>query len=196
MAIRVTWQPSPTEGVSSYELERSLSPNGPWAAVANVLSSQDPTRWDGADGVYFYNDATGTDAFYYRVTVVDGDGARSGPSVPFRASVDIALALAKVIGATGEPVRTTFIVSGVGAKVLADFLVIGQTKTYETDAAGSVAIPMIRGARVVVAIDGTTVVRELDVPDESSFDLMHALTATPDMFTIQELPPLVSRRSF
>jgi hypothetical protein len=198
MSIRVTWAASQDAEVASYDIERGVTSNGPWVLVTNVDHTIPGPQWDAGNDVFFYVDATGTASSFYRVVVVDSSDVRGIPSVPFRAGVSLCLATATFLDVSGNPARTTVIVSPSKDQSHSGSLVAGEyaTQTYQADVDGKLSIPLLKGSKVVVAIEGTTVVREITVPTTDSFDLLQALGDAPDMFTVQTLPPLVSRRSF
>jgi hypothetical protein len=59
--------------------------------------------------------------------------------------------------------------------------------TIVTDAAGKAEIPLLKGLRIKVAFDGTSIIREFVVPDTDEFDVMTVIGSSPDQFDIQEV---------
>jgi phosphodiesterase/alkaline phosphatase D-like protein len=75
--IRIEWEPNTEEDVVAYIIQRSPSPDGPWAAVDTVLKEKTTLTDSGLDA-----DTT----YYYRVIALDVDSRESPPSVVARAS--------------------------------------------------------------------------------------------------------------
>lgn len=113
----------------------------------------------------------------------------------------IAWATATFIDATGQPARRTVIVASAAAptEVGSPPLVVGSEtpNLFTADVNGFLAIPLVVGQTVRVAIDGTALVREFVVPGpaNSLFDLLQALATATDPFTVQVPPPFLTRRS-
>jgi hypothetical protein len=72
---------------------------------------------------------------------------------------------------------------------------VGVMLAYNTDESGFLAIPLVQGSKVRVAIEGTSIVRDITVPTTETFDIMQAITAAPDMFTVQTVPPMLTKRA-
>lgn len=86
MSIKIAWQPSGETDIASYNVERSTSVNGPFALVVNIPYNLSGPNYDSGQGVFFYQDDTGTTLHYYRLIAVDTAGQKSAPSSPFRAT--------------------------------------------------------------------------------------------------------------
>lgn len=84
MSVKVTWPASEELDIASYDLESSVSLGGPWSLLINVPHTSDGANWDPVEENYFFVDSAGTEATFYRLTVIDDSGQRSAPSVPFR----------------------------------------------------------------------------------------------------------------
>lgn len=109
----------------------------------------------------------------------------------------ISVATASFLGLNGIPKKTTVIVvMDESPRVVAGFVAGSDLPTsFVSNDLGFLQIPLLRGMKVRVAIEGTALVREITVPDASSFDLLAAMNAVPDQFTVQATVPLLSRRS-
>lgn len=57
--------------------------------------------------------------------------------------------------------------------------------TIRTDAAGHAELSLVRGLTIKVVFEGTSIIREFTVPDVSSFNLLEALSESPDPFDIR-----------
>lgn len=108
-------------------------------------------------------------------------------------------ATATFLGFDGEPRRPSLIFAlempptslGGGEYLLDETPLVVQANEL-----GILSVELVRGAKVRVAIEGTTYSKVITVPDVETFDLLQVLGDSADAFTIQTLPPLVSRRSF
>jgi hypothetical protein len=107
----------------------------------------------------------------------------------------LATARARFIGIDGVPLQRVVLVAASTTFSVSGFVVPEATLSYQSDATGKIDIPMLRGAKVRVSIEGSGVIREFTVPDVEEFDLLEAMAAAPDMFTVQKLPPLITRRT-
>jgi hypothetical protein len=119
----------------------------------------------------------------------------SGKTVPI-SGVALSFATARFIGLDGRPAKMTVLVAAENNINISGFTVQEQqTQAFSSDENGYFFIPLVQGARVRIAIEGTSLVRTLTVPNTASFDLMQALSDAPDQFTVQTVPPLLTRRS-
>jgi hypothetical protein len=64
-----------------------------------------------------------------------------------------------------------------------------------TDSFGYAAQEVIKGATYRIFFEGTPYQRELVVPNEDEFDLLEALSTSPDLFSINTAPPMPIRMS-
>lgn len=114
-------------------------------------------------------------------------------------AAQLATATAKFDGLDGQPARPTLIIAledpplPVGA---GEYVVNPSPLVVQAAVDGTLSVQLPRGAKVRVAIEGTTYVRTITVPNVASFDLLQAMGDVPDQFAVQATPPLVSRRSF
>lgn len=86
MTVRISWSPSTYPTIASYDVEHSLSQNGPFTFVANVVHNLTGSNFDVPSGLFFYLHTAGTLADWYRLIAIDAAGDRSLPSAPLRPS--------------------------------------------------------------------------------------------------------------
>jgi hypothetical protein len=106
----------------------------------------------------------------------------------------LSVGTARFIGMDGRPIQAKLIISalsmpGQGA------LLTSTTMVVEADEQGFAQTPLVVGARILVALEGTGFVREIVVPNQPTFDILTVAGAAPDLFTPQTVPPLLTRRS-
>lgn len=119
------------------------------------------------------------------------------PSTTPMSGVLISYATAQFVSFDGSPVQRKVIV-GLEGKLpqsLGGHTVSAQSQTYESDATGFLLIPLMQGATLRVAIEGTPLVRSITVPTTPTFDLLQALGGAADPFEVQTTPSLATRRS-
>lgn len=95
----------------------------------------------------------------------------------------------------GRPRKTRVIIApDLGPQALAGYVITGsETRVYESDEQGFLAVPLVRGATLRVSIEGTPLTRNIVVPSTPSFDLLSTLVSTPDAFAVQVAPSLLTR---
>ena len=103
----------------------------------------------------------------------------------------------RFVGADGIPQRQRIIVSPVmGLTQVGEYTVPqGRTLFFDADNTGTIDFSLVQGLRVIVAIEGSSLVREFVVPSTPTFDLLQTMAAAPDMFTVQVPAPFLIRRS-
>jgi hypothetical protein len=83
--IHVTWPPSGDPTTASYKLQSSPDAAS-WVDLATVLNNQaNPALYDATEGVFYYDDAGGSDATWYRIATISTlavQGAWSEPMQP------------------------------------------------------------------------------------------------------------------
>lgn len=165
----------------------------------------------GSTFYYLYTDVAGdSDALYKWRFSANGVNPISnfsavvpGNQPPLQSNV--AFATATFVSSTGIPVSRTVIVASAASPYEQPAgggnpaLVVGDETplTFTADENGFLQIPMVVGATLRVALDGTTLVREITVPGPagSAFDLLAVMATAPDPFTVQVPPPFLTRRS-
>lgn len=100
------------------------------------------------------------------------------------------------VGMDGEPVRGQIIVSMSGQPIMGSIVTSSPlSAVVEAGDDGFLQIPLLRGATLTIAIEGTSYVRTITVPSTPSFNLATTLGAATDGFTVQHVAPLLTRRS-
>jgi hypothetical protein len=157
-------------------------------------------------GVYFYTffDQFGRNDTRYKWRF-SANGADPRSDYSTRVLIDsdrvpgmpLAAAVGRFVDFEGKPVRQRILISpATGADSVAGYTVGGtQTKVYEADDQGLLQVMLVQGSKIRVAMEGTSIVRDITVPAVASFDLLTLLNGTADMFTIQTTPPILTRRS-
>lgn len=154
--------------------------------------------------IYTYTDIAGAPGDHYKWRLsANGVAPMSAFSVVIHGGsgpVDpdlISLAVAKFVGTDGVARKAKIIVVSDFTPVQVGGFLAGTDipRVFESDDGGFLVAPLLRGLRVRVAIEGTAFVREITVPNAPQFDLLEAVAAAPDPFTIQVPPPFLYRRS-
>lgn len=160
-----------------------------------------PILVDG-QSLYVFYDVAGSDNSRYQWRF-SANGANpisklsplvAGKPVP-TSGVALSFATAKFVGVDGRPSKMTILVASEGNSVSGVTVQEQQTLSFQADENGRLFIPLVQGARVRIAVEGTSLCRTITVPNTASFDLLQALSDAPDQFTVQTLPPLLTRRS-
>lgn len=194
--VRLT---SPTAGRASTLLVTSDST--PLFGAARS-SGQDQRLLLSDQNLYQYFDVVGSSTSRYKWRF-SNDGVT--PVSPFsvaglgQASVDpskISVATATFVGMDGRPTQQSVLIAPVSAPMSVSGVVAGSDRStvFTTDENGQLQVPLVRGLRVRVGIEGTSFVREFVVPDQPNFDLLQVMSAAPDTFTVQPTAPLLTRR--
>jgi hypothetical protein len=150
--------------------------------------------------LYSFVDPHGTSARRYRWRFSDNGGDPISPYMPYvygskqLTGVLISFGTARFAGSDGMSSPGQIIVANM-TLYAQGMLLPGTSKAYAADEQGFVAIPLVQGATVRIAVDGTYLVRDIVVPSTPSFDIMQALTDAPDAYSVQTVPPLLTRRS-
>ncbi len=75
--IRIEWTDNHDERTEGYEVNRSVSPQGPFSKIVTI---QDPGQRYHEDTVPSVNPGGNYPRYYYMVFAIDGEGGRSDPS--------------------------------------------------------------------------------------------------------------------
>jgi hypothetical protein len=68
--------------------------------------------------------------------------------------------------------------------------------TITTDNAGHAEVSLIRGLHIRVVFEGTSIIRDITIPDASETNLMHEMGQEPDPYGIVQIPfPPAPRRT-
>jgi len=155
---------------------------------------------------YGYIDLAGVSSYRYQWRFTNSSATQFtdfsdviyGNASSFVATNALSLATATFVNIQGVATQMTVLVAPAdGTPMSIGGLVVGEvaTKMFTSDVNGFLAIPLMRGAKVRVAIEGTTLVREFVVPNTATFDLLATMGTAPDAFTIQTVPALLTRRN-
>lgn len=159
------------------------------------------------DGALFYNflDPVGapSDRYKWRFSANGASpisvfsGVVRGDNPPFVSSTSLCVLTATFVSADGRAVHRKVVVTSDGQIESLHGFSVGSDRpeVYESDDNGFIQVPLVRGARVRVAIEGTYLVREFVVPDVATADLLSVLSDTPDPFSVQQTPAHLNRRS-
>lgn len=99
VGVTLRWSPSNDPDIARYRIEKSITISGPWSIVTNVMHVIPGDNYDDQTGTFFYEDLSGNQSAWYRITAVDAEEQLSPPSVPFRASTDTTALLPALVGA-------------------------------------------------------------------------------------------------
>jgi hypothetical protein len=153
--------------------------------------------------LYEFTDLRGSADYYYKIRFRNSSsGAVSEFSLPHNTAsklgIDpeqLALGVLDLVQANGKPlinqpvrVHTEFNGTIVDGKVMA-----GTDVEKSTDANGHVEFLLVRGQRVSIAVPGTSLVRDITVPEDTSvetFNLVDPTLSGDDVFRVQS-PSLV-----
>lgn len=196
---------SPTTGrASSIEIVYSDSPNLGFTAGTVVYGTDAHISLVNTTLLYQYTDAAGSKDYRYKwrfsangsSPVSEFSSYISGSDPPL-SGVGISFGTALFIDITGKPMKAKVMVaSDRNPSALGGYTVgANTTLSFEADVDGFLAIPLVKGTVVRVGIDNTSLVREITVPDEDSFDLLSALATATDPYTVAIPTPFLTRRS-
>ena len=139
---------------------------------------------------YYYNSQTGQSSTYSAVFLGSSSQVLSGTSLSL-ATVDLVDLQGQAL--KGQklyivPVRSFELVSG-------QVVDAGKRINLVTDGAGHAEVSLVRGAQIRVVFEATGIVRQVTVPDQSTFDLVTLMSAAQDRFgvTYPNLPAAPSR---
>jgi hypothetical protein len=117
-------------------------------------------------------------------------------SNPPALGVNTALCQARFVGLDGKPLKSRIIIVSDAVQLVAGMALGNELPlVVDSDQYGYLEVPLVQGAKVRVAIEGTAYVREFTVPATATFDLLTMMAAAPDPFTVQVSAPFLIRRS-
>ena len=147
--------------------------------------------------MYEYVDNDGEPLYYYKVQYYNASsGLVSNDSSPFQGAVSTMVGVDKLsvcyvdlVNASGVAVsnqEVTFysvheplVVEGF------DVALVRSPVVMLTDTLGHAEVRLVRGLKMRVVFEGTSVIREFVVPDAPSFDLLQLIGTAPDPFRIK-----------
>lgn len=156
---------------------------------------------------YQYDDQSGDPDYYYKVRyyststsqVSDFGPASKGDVGSVLPPSDLIKAVVKLAGTDGKPVadrKVVFYNKYVPPLVVSEYLIADREVVVTTDQVGYAEVMLVKGAQVVVTIVGTSIVRDITVPDTGTeFNVNDAVAAVDDGFQIQtpDIPAAVRR---
>jgi hypothetical protein len=146
--------------------------------------------------LYEFVDDDGASGYFYKVNYYNtSNGLSSNDSSPFLGSVTtlvgadkLSVAKLDLVDASGVAVPNQDVTFySVHDPLTVDgfqVALIREPITITTDNAGHAEIPLVRGLHVKVVFEGTSVIRDITVPDEGSFDLLTVMGTAPDPFGV------------
>ena len=157
-----------------------------------------------ASYVYPYTDPSGSVGDSYKWRFSNGGEAPiselHGPILGGEvvvSGVNVSIGTATFVGLDGRPRKSSIIVVSDRPPTVMGVVAVGNERPviYTSDDSGFLQVPLVQGAVVRIAIEGTAYVREITVPATDTFDILHAMSTAPDPFTVQTTPPYLIRRS-
>jgi len=158
--------------------------------------------------IYSFTDDDGAAGDYYKVQYFNtSNGLESQDSLPFQG------AASTVLDASRLSIAKVNLIDGAGIAIPnfdISFYVVHEPfsvdgfevglarapKTITTNNIGHAEIALVRGVKVKVVFEGTSVIREIVVPDQAEFNLLDVLSTSPDPFRVAEVDfPTAPRRS-
>jgi hypothetical protein len=159
-------------------------------------------------GIYSYQDDDGEPGYFYKAQFYNTTNhLESQDSQPFQGAASTMLtadklskALIKLVDGAGVAVpdqEITFYTIHEPFTVEGFQVALSRKPiTVKTDNAGQAEAVLVRGLKVKVVFEGTSVIREIQVPNTAEFDLLAELGAAPDPFRVVEVNfPAAPRRT-
>lgn len=147
---------------------------------------------------YSVIDPNGSPAYFYKARFYDSfNRTVSQFSAPFQgtqnAGLDMSslvLGYVNLVDVTGAPIENqeVLIYNNFNGLQVGGRVVVGGTQHLLTDAAGRVELLLARGALVTVAVGGTTLALEIEIPTDPAVQTLNLLTAgngQNELFTVQ-----------
>ena len=112
MAVTVTWPPNPESDLASYDIQRAPASTGTFVDVTSIAHNFAGANYE--NGEFFYVDAAGTIADWYRIRAVDNEAQASAWSEVFQASETISqltrvLIRGPILTPDGEPLTSGYV---------------------------------------------------------------------------------------
>lgn len=154
--------------------------------------------------VYTYVDVAGAVGDKYKWRFTNGGAApisnSYGPllgGAQISSGIVVSIATAYFSGLDGRPKKSSVVIVCDRPPATMGVTAVGNDRPmiYTSDDNGFLQVPLVQGAVVRVAIEGTAYVREITVPATGTFDLLAAMSTAPDPFTVQVPPPYLIRRT-
>jgi hypothetical protein len=149
---------------------------------------------DVAVKTYTIVDPNSSSAFWFRYRLYNSiTGIYSEYSAPFQArsyqgitTANLIFGTLQLMDSAGQPIVGKMVkITMKEITEVENRVIDGDTIRYYTDSAGQIAIPLIKGSKIVASVEDTHVVREITVPSTGeSFNLFAPLTGHYDSFSI------------
>lgn len=109
----------------------------------------------------------------------------------------LSVGVARFIGPDGSPTKRRLVIIMEDAPKRVGPYSSGNSEPLivESDDLGFLQVPLVRGLTLKVALEGTSLIQELVVPDAPTFDFFDSMTTIPSRFSIQAPTPSLTRRS-
>jgi len=179
-----------------------------WVVPSRDIGEDAHIQLISGQGIYSYQDDDGEPGYYYRAQFYNTvNFLESQDSQPFQGAASTMLtadklskALVKLVDGAGVAVpdqEITFYTIHEPFTVEGFQVALARKPiTIKTDNAGQAEVVLVRGLKVKVVFEGTSVIREIQVPNTPEFDLLHELGAAPDPFRVVEVNfPAAPRRT-
>jgi hypothetical protein len=179
-----------------------------WSTGTRDIGEEAHIQLIAGQGIYNFTDDDGEPAYFYEAQYYNtANQLQSQDSAPFQGAVstlisagNLSTAHVKLVDGAGIAVpdqeitfytiHEPFTVEGFQVALAR------QPITIKTNNAGEAQAVLVRGLKVKVVFEGTSVIREIQVPNTTSFDLLQQLGAAPDPFSVVELEyPAAPRRT-
>jgi hypothetical protein len=169
-----------------------------WAAGDSDVGEDAHVPLQAGASLYDYLDKNGAGEFYYiaqffdtasLLASIDSDPFKGDPGT-IVGEEHLSLAKVDLTDGSGIAVANQGITFWSVYEVIEkDTFVVGIQRqpiaTITTDAAGHAEIKLVRGLRIKVVFEGTSIVREFVVPDVDDFNLLDELSDSPDPFDVR-----------
>jgi len=179
-----------------------------WVLGARDIGEDAHIQLIPGQGIYSFQDDDGEPGYYYVAQFYNTTNhLESQDSLPFQGAASTMLsadklskALIKLVDGAGIAVpdqEITFYTIHEPFTVEGFQVALSRRPiTVKTNNAGQAEVVLVRGLKVKVVFEGTSVIREIQVPDTAEFDLLAELGAAPDPFRVVEVNfPAAPRRT-
>jgi hypothetical protein len=109
----------------------------------------------------------------------------------------LSVGVARFVGPDGTPTKRRLVIVMEDAPKRVGPYSSGNSEPLivESDDMGFLQVPLVKGLHLKVALEGTSLIQDLVVPDAPTFDFFDSMTESPSRTTIQAPAPLLTRRS-
>jgi hypothetical protein len=117
------------------------------------------------------------------------------PQPPPHDASTVSTGYATFVNLDGSPARGRLIIVEDSPPKVGQVTIQSGPMVVEADETGFLQVRLLKGAKVRVAIEGTSIARSITVPQTATFDIMAAISDAPDAFSPATTTPLLTRRS-